>query len=280
MAAARPVQLGARLLRRDGAGQRPHRPVGRRRGRKRGQAVLRRALPALEPGRELPPCPGRPARRRRAADARQRGAAVGGDARLHEARRGDHPGHDAAHHGRPAGPLRARRSAPRHRRHGGHRQVRRAPRRLRPHRGRRRPRGLDEPRERPRRARRSSPRTARRTRAIRCCSTSPRAPPRSRSWSRTPTRAIRSVISRRCTGSGCMPGDVHFNISSPGLGQARLEQLLRAVERRRHGVRLQLRALQREGDARRHHPLRRDHPVRPAHRVAHADPGGPRGVSR
>ena len=33
---------------------------------------------------------------------------------------------------------------------------------------------------------------------------------------------------------GLQPGDVHLNISSPGLGQARLEQRVRAVERRGH----------------------------------------------
>ena len=34
---------------------------------------------------------------------------------------------------------------------------------------------------------------------------------------------------------GLQPGDVHLNISSPGLGQARLVELLRALERRGHG---------------------------------------------
>ena len=44
---------------------------------------------------------------------------------------------------------------------------------------------------------------------------------------------------------GLQPGDVHLNISSPGLGQARLEQRLRAVERRGHRAVVQLRALRR-----------------------------------
>ncbi len=64
------------------------------------------------------------------------------------------------------------------------------------------------------------------------------------------------------------------------LGQARLELLLRAVERRRHRVHLQLRALQRQGRARRRGPLRRDHAVRAADRLAAAHPGGSRRASR
>ena len=53
-----------------------------------------------------------------------------------------------------------------------------------------------------------------------------------------------------------------------GLGQARLELLLRAVECRRHGVRGQSAALRRQGIARDHRPMRRHHAVRAADGVA------------
>ena len=66
-----------------------HRPARRRRVGGAGDALVRRALRAQQSGRELPAPPRRRARRPRAADARQRGAALGDDARLHEARRGD-----------------------------------------------------------------------------------------------------------------------------------------------------------------------------------------------
>ena len=61
-----------------------------------------------------------------------------------------------------------------------------------------------------------------------------------------------------------------------GLGQARVEQRLRAVERRglRDGV--QLRPLRRAGAARPDGPLRGDDVLRAADRVADAHPGGPR----
>ena len=49
---------------------------------------------------------------------------------------------------------------------------------------------------------------------------------------------------------GLRPGDVHLNISSPGLGQARLVELLRAVAGRGDGARLQLRAVRRGRAAR------------------------------
>ena len=47
--------------------------------------------------------------------------------------------------------------------------------------------------------------TARRRPTIRCCSISPRAPRQSQSWCGTASAAIRSAISRPCTGSGCSP---------------------------------------------------------------------------
>ncbi len=58
-----------------------------------------------------------------------------------------------------------------------------------------------------------------------------------------------------------------------GLGQARLELLLRALECRRHRVRGQPAALRRQGIARDHRPLRRHHAVRAADGVAAVHPG-------
>ena len=54
----------------------------------------------------------------------------------------------------------------------------------------------------------------------------------SRSWSSTPTRRYPVGHLSTMYWIGLQPGDVHLNISSPGLGQARLELRLRAVDRR------------------------------------------------
>ena len=89
-------------------------------------------------------------------------------------------------------------------------------RRLHPDRGRRRAAGLARLRRGRRGVRRSSRPTASPAPPTRCCSTSPPAPPRGPSSSSTPTPPTRSGTCRRCTGSGCEPGDVHLNISSPG----------------------------------------------------------------
>ena len=67
---------------------------------------------AFVAGGELSARPGRGARRSHPADARQRARPVGGDARRHQARRGADPGDGAAHDRRPARPHRARRGAP------------------------------------------------------------------------------------------------------------------------------------------------------------------------
>ena len=58
-----------------------------------------------------------------------------------------------------------------------------------------------------------------------------------------------------------------------GLGQARLELLVRAVECRRHRVRGQPAAVQCQGAAGDDRPLRRHHPLRAADGVAAAHPG-------
>ena len=118
-----------------------------------------------------------------------------------------------------------------------------------------------------------------RARRIRCSCTSPRGPRPSPSSCCTRTRAIRSGTSRRCTGSACVRA-TSISTSRPRVGKARVELLLRAVERRGLRLHLQLRALQREGDARRARALSRHDAVRATDRLAHADPGGSRGVPR
>ncbi len=161
-----------------------------RRGRRAQRAELRRARGALESRRQLAARARRAARRPHAAHARQRGPAVGDDARGDEARRGGDSGDDAALARRPARPRRARR---RDARGGGRRRTRRSSRtrsrRLHPHRRRRRGRRLAALRGGGCAPRRASRPTARRARAIRCCSTSPRARPRSRSSCCTRTQS-------------------------------------------------------------------------------------------
>ncbi len=93
----------------------------------------------------------------------------------------------------------------------------------------------------------------------------------------TRTRAIRSATSRRCTGSACSPATCTQH-QLAGLGQARLELLLRAVERRRHVFIYNYARFNAQAAAGRARALPRHHAVRAADRVAHADPGGPRGV--
>ena len=83
-----------------------------------------------------------------------------------------------------------------------------------------------------------------------CCSTSPAARPR------RPKLVEHTQVSypvghlSTMYWLGLRPGDVHLNISSPGLGQARLVVLLRAVDRRGDRPGLQLRALRRGRAAR------------------------------
>ena len=94
LARARHVQLGARLVRRAGRrpGTGPAGAVDRRGGRVRGVLDLRRAVGAVQPGRQLAAGLGRAARRPGHPHARQPGRAVGDHARRDEARRGHHPG--------------------------------------------------------------------------------------------------------------------------------------------------------------------------------------------
>ena len=142
LAAPRPLQLGARLLRRPGPRQPPHRPLDRRRRRRRDPPQLRGHGRALEPGRQFPARPRRRPRRPRAGDAPQRRASLGDHAGGDQAGRRDQPGHHIAVQRRPSGPHRARRDAPRDRRRALGRQARGGPRRLHPHRRRWRGRRL------------------------------------------------------------------------------------------------------------------------------------------
>ena len=219
------------------------------------------------------------ARRPHPADAGQRRAAVGDDAGVDQAGLGGHPGDDAAGARRPARPLRARRRPPRRRRIGAtpaSSPTSRATTRASSS-AARRPAGAAS--RTPMRRAPSSRRTGRRRPTIRCCCTSPPAPPRSRSWSSTATRAIRSAICRRCTGSGCSEGDVHLNISSPGWAKHAWSCFFAPWNAGATRLHLQLRALQRQGGAGHRRPLRRDHAVRAADRLAAVHPGGPAVVS-
>ena len=80
-------------------------------------------------------------------------------------------------------------------------------------------------------------------RPTRCSSTSPRARRRSRSSSSTRTQSYPVGHLSTMYWLGLREGDVHQNISSPGLGEARVVELLRAVERGRDDPRARLRAV-------------------------------------
>ena len=207
LARTRRVQLGARLVRRDrGRASGPARAADRRR-RRGHQSVVRRTVGPVRTGRQLAARPRRPARRPGAADARQRGAAVGGHPGRDEARGRDHPGVHAAAAGRSGGPDRARPGPARDHRYVPAGEVRRGTGRVDADRGRRRRRkarkarkaGTRTPTRSPLRP--SSPRTASPGPTTHCCSTSPRAPQPSPSWPRTRRSATRWGTCPRCTGS-------------------------------------------------------------------------------
>jgi 3-phenylpropionate/trans-cinnamate dioxygenase ferredoxin reductase component len=213
-------------------------------------------LAPLGAGRELPALARRAARRPHAADARQRAALW--ETMLAAMKLGAVviPA-TAAHPGRPRRPLRPR----------GVRHVvagaADAPKfaglgqGLHPHQRRRAAPGWTEI-ETIKTGGRPSCRMAKRRRATRCCCTSPPAPPPSPSWCCTPPELpgrapVDDVLARPAAGRRAPE---HL---LAGLGQARLELLLRAVERRRLRVHLQL---QPRFDARRCWPpwsLRRHH---------------------
>ena len=189
-------------------------------------------------GRQLAARPRRPARRPGAADARQRGAAVGGHPGRDEARRRDHPGVHAAAAGRPGGPDRAGPGPARHHRYVAAGEVRPGAGRVDADRGRRR-----------RRPRRAGRRLARLRRRVRLAG---RVHPGRRHPGQRPAAALLhlghhgSAQARRAH-AGQLPGGapVHDVLDRhpagrrapepvlAGLGQARLEQRVRAVERGR-----------------------------------------------
>ena len=100
MAAAAPVQLGHRLVRRIRPRQHPHGVAHRPRRRRqaaRGLGQLRRVVRAQHPRGELDARARRGEGRSHPAHAAQHHAPLGADARRHEAGRGDHPRHHPAH---------------------------------------------------------------------------------------------------------------------------------------------------------------------------------------
>ena len=201
LAQARPLQLGARLFRSDGARQCAAGAVAGRRGCGRDQALVCRNERALQPHRQCAARARRAPRRPHPADARQCRAVVGMHAGGDEARRRDRAGDDAAHPQRSRRPLRPRPRPPCHRQRGCRREIRRSAGRLHAHRRRRRRAWLGVVRQGLRGVAGLLRPTAKRGRTIRCCFISPPAPPRRRSSCCTATRAIRSATCRRCIGS-------------------------------------------------------------------------------
>ena len=241
----------------------------------RDQTLLRGAVTPLQPGGELPARAGLEARRSSAAVARQRHPAVGDHAGGDEARRGGDPRHHAADAGRVA---RSARSRPRQDRGGdagsGHEIFRSRRRRSGSHRrqcvvaarglaGLRTGRGVSgslragwaDPGRRPDAAvfhlrHHGQAKTG-------------AAQPAQLSRRRSLDHVLARAAAGRCASE-------HF---LAGLGQARLELPVRAVECRRHRVRGQPAALRRQGTVGDHRALRRDHAVRAADGVAAVHPG-------
>ncbi|MDQ1075815.1 hypothetical protein QE388_002024 [Microbacterium sp. SORGH_AS 969] len=222
--------------------------------------------------------PGRPSRGRGPAHARQSGRAVGGDARHHEARRRDRADDDRSRRRRPRRSDRAGRDPARHRRSLGCREVRRPARRSGPHRGGRSARGMGRVRRRV--PRRGGPRAA---------SGDPRRRPPAALLhvgdhvEAEARRAHARVVSRGAPLDDVLAGSPTRRRAPrhqlAGVGEARVESLLRAVDRRGHRARPQLLALLGRASARRARARPRHDVLRSADRVAHADPGRPRRAS-
>ena len=278
LAEARPLQLGARLLRRHGARQCRSRALARRRGCGRNQALLRRLERAFEPGRQRATRTRRPPRRPYPGDARQRRCAVGMHAGGDEARRGDRAGDDAAHAQRSCRPLRARARAPRYRQRRGVRQIRRPARRLHPHCRRQSGAGLGSVRECPpgvgqvfagwRDAAGRSGAPLFHFRYHGDAETRSAQPPE---LSGRPP--VDDVLARAAAGRRASQ---HL---LAGLGQTRMELFLLAVECASGGVHRQSAPLQCARSARHHRALRGHHLLRAADGVADADPGGSLGLA-
>ena len=279
LAGARPVQLGARLVRRATArGNDAPGAAGRRRGRQRG----RRGSFA-----ELAERSNRVANCLRALGVRRGDrmllmlgnvvAAVGDHAGGDEARRGGHPGHhaadaattcatassaatsatsiaDAADAGKFAG-------VP-----GDYTRIavgRRAP-----------PAGIAYADGRRRRG--SSRRTARPAPPIRCCSTSPPARPRSRSWCCTRHQSYPVGHLSTMYWIGLRAGRRPLNICSPGWAKHAWSCFFAPWNAGATVFIYNYARFDARGAARRARALRRDHALRAADRLAHADPGGSR----
>ncbi len=284
MAGPGTLQLGARLVRR-GAGargrqQRSLRPLDRRRGdRPRDEAHLRRTGGALQPGRQLPASAGAETGRPSPARPEQRGAAMGDHARGHEAgRRGD-SGDDPSDRRRAGRPGRAR---PRTHDRGGRgagRQMRAAvPRRRRlRHHELIENRGMAAARRRlqmPGRVQAGRSDQRRRSAAAlfhlgHDSQAQARAPQPSQLSRRRPVDDVLAGAAARRRASQYLLAR---------LGEARLEHVLRAVERGLDGADRQPGAVQRQGPAGRAGALRRHYLLRAAHRMAPAHPGGSGGL--
>ena len=182
----------------------------------RRAAHVRRALRAEQPGRQRAPPPRRARGDRLLLMLPNVVAALGGDARGHEAGRRGGAGHAAAQPRRPGRPHRARRDPPRRDATRRAREARRPGRRLTRIVVGGRPAGWSRFEDGLRRARRIRARRRDARRPIRCCSTSRPAPRRSRSSCCTRTRATRSGHLSTMYWIGLREGDVHWNISSPG----------------------------------------------------------------
>ncbi len=237
MAPAGPLQLGTRLVRRRRPGQLPARAARPgRRGRYRHRPLLRHHGPPIRPSGLLAPRVGRAPPRPAAGAPRQPGRAVGGDARRHQAGGRDRPDLHHDHAGRTGRPRRTGGHPARggRRRTGG--PLRRDLRRLDADRGRRPAGRLGAVRRIPRRAdgvRPTGVLAGRRPAVLLlhlrhhlAAEDGDAHPPQ---LSRRPP--LRDVLERRA------PGRPPPERLRAGLGQARLELVLRPVERRGHGRR-------------------------------------------
>ena len=276
LAGAGSLQLGAGLVRHPGRRQRAHCSPPGGGGRAGGAAQLRPARRAIQSRSHLLPAARRRARAPHPHDAAQLRPDLGCDAGRHEAGGGGDPGQHPAH---ARGPPRADRARQRHARgdrRRGHREAAGHRRRVHPARGRRAGPGLASVRA----GRRGVGRLhlALRDALVRSGPAllhqrhhrpAQAGGPHPRQLSGGPP--LDHVLARPPRGRR-----PHERIVA-GLGEARLVQLLRPLQRRRHRLRLQLRALQRPRAADDHGPPPGDHVLRTAHRLAHAGPRGPVG---
>ncbi|CAA9252232.1 MAG: Acetyl-CoA synthetase, partial [uncultured Actinomycetospora sp.] len=278
LAAARRVQLGPRALRRDRLRPRLRAAsgaVGRRGGRPGGQVQLRGHERAVEPRRELAARPGRRPGRPGDPHARQPGRAVGDDPGGDEARRRAHPVDADARAGRPARPHRPRQRPSRGGPRRGRRQVRRRAGRVHAHRGGGpHHRAVARLRRRPGRARgvhaRRRHQGQRHAAAVLHQRHDGEAEARGAHAHELPRRPpVDDVLDRPAAGRRAPQRRL------AGLGQARVVERLRAVDRRGDDLHLQLHQVRRRPAARRGRREGREHVLRAADGVADAHPGRP-----